>query len=133
MSVALTFAADVCVIGGGPAGSTVARQLAVLGYDVCLLEREVMPRKRIGASLPPSILPLLEVIGVRDQVENAGFLRPRRTIVWWSHPHPTVRRPPGPPGFHVDRGELYHLLLRNTETSGVTVLQRAQAMPPLRL
>jgi NADPH-dependent glutamate synthase beta subunit-like oxidoreductase len=66
--------ADVCVIGGGPAGSTIAHRLASLGHEVCLVERDAAPRPHIAASLPATILPLLEVIGVRERVEGEGFL-----------------------------------------------------------
>jgi len=125
--------ADICVIGGGPAGSATAHRLASLGHEVCLIERQSFPRHHIGASLPSSILPLLEVIGARDRVESAGFLRPRQIIVWWSEATPTIRTLPGPPGFHVDRGEFDQLLLQNAEANGVRVLQPAQAMPPERL
>jgi flavin-dependent dehydrogenase len=126
-------AADICVIGGGPAGSTIAHRLASLRYEVCLIERHSAPRCRIAASLPSSILPLLEVIGARDRVEGAGFLRPKKTIVWWSEAEPVIRTRPGPPGFHVDRGDFDQLLLKNAKANGVSVLQPAQAMHPERL
>jgi flavin-dependent dehydrogenase len=124
---------DVCVIGGGPSGSTIAHRLAAFGHDVCLVERHAFPRPHIAASLPVSILPLLECIGVRDRVESAGFLRPERIIVWWSEAVATVRAQPGPPGFHVDRGAFDRLLLQNAEANGVRVLQPARAMQPVRL
>jgi flavin-dependent dehydrogenase len=125
--------ADVCVIGGGPAGSTTARRLAEFGYSVCLVEREVFPRRHVGASLPSSILPLLEVIGIREQIESAGFLRPQRIIVWWSEARPSIRLLPGPPGFHVDRGKFDQLLLQHACSRGVFVLRPAQATRPQRL
>jgi flavin-dependent dehydrogenase len=123
---------DICVIGGGPAGTTVAHRLASLGYTVCLIEREVFPRSHIGASLPPSILPLLDVVGAREQIEQAGFLRPQRTMVWWSQAAPAMRSQPGPPGFHVDRGAFDELLLRNAQANGVCVLEGTHAMQPER-
>lgn len=125
--------ADVCVVGGGPGGSTAACRLASFGYRVCLLEREAIPEARSGASLPSSILPLLEVIGVREQLEAAGFLRPERIVVWWADARPTVRSLPGLPGFHVDRCRFDDMLLRNAEASGVMVLRPAHAMRPQRL
>lgn len=125
--------ADICVIGGGPAGSTAACRLASFGYRVCLLERDAVPEARSGASLPSSILPLLEVIGVRDRLERAGFLRPERIVVWWADARPSVRSLPGLPGFHVDRCQFDDILLRNAEASGVTVLRPAHAMRPQRL
>jgi flavin-dependent dehydrogenase len=133
MAVGERITSDVCVIGGGPSGSTIAHRLASFGHDVCLVERHAFPRPHIGASLPPTILPLLEFIGVRDRVESAGFLRPERIVVWWSEAVPTVRSMPGPPGFHVDRGAFDRLLLQNAKANGVRVLQPAQAMQPVRL
>ena len=133
MAAAERITSDVCVIGGGPAGSSVAQRLASFGHDVCLVERHTRPRPHVAASLPSSILPLLEVLGVRGSVEAAGFLRPERIVVWWAEPSPTLRSLPGPPGFHVERGAFDRLLLQNTGVNGVRVLQPAQAMRPERL
>ena len=107
---------DVCVIGGGPAGSTIAHRLASLGYNVCIIESQKFPRpNHIGASLLPSILPLLDCIGVRESVENIGFLPHERTIIWWSEAIPTYKSQPEQPGFYVDRGQFDHLLLQNAK------------------
>ena len=125
--------ADVCVIGGGPAGSTTAKRLADLGYDVCLVERQAFPRRRIAASLPSAILPLLDALGVRERIDNAGFPRPRRLVVWWSEAFPSIRLISGPPGYNVDRGLFDQLLLQNAEASGVAVLRSAHATHPERL
>jgi len=125
--------ADICVIGGGPAGSTAACRLASFGYRVCLIERDAVPEARSGASLPSSILPLLEVVGVRDRLERAGFLRPERIVVWWADSRPSVRWLPGLPGFHVDRCQFDNMLLHNAEAGGVMVLRPAHAMRPQRL
>ena len=59
---------EVCVIGGGPAGATIARRLALPGHEVCLLEREIFPRAHIGKSLAPGILALLDFLGIREQI-----------------------------------------------------------------
>ena len=42
---------DVIVMGGGPAGSSVASMLAREGRQVILFEKEVFPRHHIGESL----------------------------------------------------------------------------------
>src|SRR5262245_45557718 len=42
---------DVIVIGGGPAGSTLATRLAQLGRNVVVFEKERFPRFHIGESL----------------------------------------------------------------------------------
>jgi flavin-dependent dehydrogenase len=64
---------DVVVIGGGPAGSTTASMLAERGLSVVLLEKAHHPRFHIGESLLPANLPLLERLGVADQVRAIGM------------------------------------------------------------
>lgn len=61
------------VIGGGPAGSTAAIELAGRGLHVVLVEKGVHPRFHIGESLLPANLPLLEKLGVRAEIEAIGL------------------------------------------------------------
>src|SRR5215831_13683454 len=63
---------DVAVIGGGPAGSTVAALLARSGHRVIVLEKAHHPRFHIGESLLPMNLPLFERLGVLEQVRALG-------------------------------------------------------------
>lgn len=64
---------DVLVIGGGPAGSTIATLLAEKDFHVVQLEKDHHPRFHIGESLLPMNLPLLEKLGVLDQVDKIGI------------------------------------------------------------
>ena len=63
---------DVLVIGGGPAGTTAATLLARKGWKVTLLEKAAHPRFHIGESLLPMNLPILERLGVLEQVRAIG-------------------------------------------------------------
>ena len=49
----MTRSCEVAIVGSGFAGSLLARVLAVLGYDVVLLERGTHPRFAIGESTTP--------------------------------------------------------------------------------
>jgi len=128
-------AVDVCVIGGGPAGSASAIRLAQLGHRVVLVERAPRGRAHVGESLPPSILPLLDALGVRNSVEAAGFLRPRDALVQWdgSLRDTSMHAADGAePGFQVDRGRFDALLLDAAAAAGVTLLQPVAAGAPQR-
>jgi flavin-dependent dehydrogenase len=64
---------DVLVIGGGPAGSTIAALLARQGRRVVLLEKDHHPRFHIGESLLPGNVELFDKLGVLDEVEKIGL------------------------------------------------------------
>src|ERR1700756_721522 len=64
---------DVMVVGGGPAGSTIAALLAQQGRKVVLLEKAHHPRFHIGESLLPGNVELFDKLGVRDQVDKIGM------------------------------------------------------------
>ncbi|MBO9717244.1 MAG: FAD-dependent oxidoreductase [Pseudoxanthomonas sp.] len=69
-------AVDVLVVGGGPAGTTAATFLARRGWQVTLLEKDAHPRFHIGESLLPMNLPILERLGVLEQVRAIGVHKP---------------------------------------------------------
>ena len=64
---------DIIIIGGGPAGSTVAALLAEKNLDVLLFEREKFPRFSIGESLMPGTYWTLKRLGVLDKMKASEF------------------------------------------------------------
>ena len=66
---------DVLIIGGGPAGTTLGSFLVQKGWQVTLLEKDHHPRFHIGESLLPMNLPILERLGVLEQVEKIGVVK----------------------------------------------------------
>lgn len=117
--------ADVCVIGGGPAGSLFAARMAQLGHAVTLVERSRFPRPHLGESLSPGVPALLDVIGARPVL--AGFPRVRRVHVLWNS-GPQLREDSREEAVIVDRGRFDNLLLDHARALGVRVLQPARAV-----
>ena len=67
--------ADVIVIGGGPAGSTVSTLIAKQGYRVELFEREHFPRFHIGESLIPETYWVLERLDMLPKMQDSHFVK----------------------------------------------------------
>jgi len=67
--------ADVVVIGGGPAGSTVSTLIADKGYRVELFERDRFPRFHIGESLIPETYWVLRRLGMLEKMKQSRFTK----------------------------------------------------------
>jgi flavin-dependent dehydrogenase len=117
--------AEICVIGAGPAGSSFAARMAQLGHEVSLIERAPFPRSRLGESLSPGLLPLLDITGARAAVEASNVRRVASVQVKWGGA-PEIRPGGRDPGLLVDRGEFDRLLLQRARDLGVRVLQPAR-------
>ena len=66
---------DCIVVGGGPSGSTAAALVADAGYRVLLLERDALPRRKVGESLMPETYWVFERLGVLDKLYESPFAR----------------------------------------------------------
>jgi FADH2 O2-dependent halogenase len=82
-------ACGVAIVGSGFAGSLLGRVLAVLGYDVVLLERGTHPRFAIGESSTPLANLSLERIGIRYGLADCYQLA---THGRWLEHFPELRR-----------------------------------------
>ncbi len=119
---------DILVVGGGPAGSTISSILAEKGWRVVLLEKDRHPRFHIGESLLPMNLPILERLGVLEEVRRIGVHKPgiemyskletgkRQTFYFDKASGSRFGY-----AFQVRRSEFDHLLLRNAARQGVEV------------
>ncbi len=66
---------DCIVIGGGPAGSTVAALLAKMGHRVVVLEKARFPRHHIGESLMPQTYWTFQRLGLLERMKASAFPR----------------------------------------------------------
>src|SRR5262244_1301955 len=66
---------DVIVMGGGPAGSSVASILAREGRKVVLFEKECFPRHHIGESLMTDTYFTFERMGLLEKLKASPFVR----------------------------------------------------------
>lgn len=123
---------DVLVIGGGPAGSTAAALLAERGYRVTLLEKTHHPRFHIGESLLPANLPLLEKLGVADQVKTIGMEKWGAEFVSPWHEHKQAfefadaLNKTMPMAYQVRRSEFDEILIRNAARKQARVVEGCQ-------
>jgi geranylgeranyl reductase family protein len=121
---------DAIVIGGGPAGATLAARLGQAGRNVVVLEKERFPRFHIGESLLPCSMPLFEELGVMPALRRSGFLA-KHAAEFVTGDCSLVRRypfadgiVPGPASaFEVDRASFDRVLLDNARERGAEVRQ----------
>ncbi|HEY1757080.1 MAG TPA: NAD(P)/FAD-dependent oxidoreductase [Bryobacteraceae bacterium] len=136
---------DVGIIGGGPAGSSLAAYLAKAGAKCVVFERELFPRPHVGESLVPSSTRVFNDLGFLDKMEEAKFPH-KFGAVWtaneqarayehdWNGLSPDChaqvrfdeRAQPGVDKnhtYHVDRGKFDLLLLQHANQLGATAYE----------
>jgi flavin-dependent dehydrogenase len=137
---------EVGIIGGGPAGSSMACYLAKAGVKCAVFERDNFPRPHVGESLVPSSTRVFNELGLVQKMEEHKF--PRKYGAVWTSTQTTrdffhvdwegmgtdnyadirfeERDQEGvdrPFTWHVDRGKFDLMLLKHAEELGVSVHQ----------
>ena len=123
---------DTIVIGGGPAGSTVATLVAEQGHRVLLLERATTPQFKIGESLIPATYWTFKRLGMLEKLRTSHFPQ-KYSVQFYSrsgkasspfyffqtNPHESAVT------WQVLRSEFDQMLLDNAKEKGVEVRRGA--------
>jgi FADH2 O2-dependent halogenase len=137
---------DVGIIGGGPAGATMASYLARAGVSCCVIEGALFPRPHVGESFVPASTRVFREIGFLDEMERGGYVR--KYGATWTSPsgkmrpyaldwkgldeelHAAIRfeelAQEGVPlnyTWHVDRGKFDLALLQHADACGAKVYE----------
>ena len=123
---------DICVLGGGPAGSVIARRLAQLGYDTALVDRDRQVNEPRAESLAPSIFPIIDSVGLRDQVAAATFCRERYALLLWAGEAVEEKRFDAEPSSLIERTQFDQLLRDAAASAGARLITPAAARSPRR-
>ena len=127
--------AQVIIIGGGPAGSTLGAYLARAGVRHLILDQAVHPRAHVGESLVCSTTRIFQDIDFLPVMEREKFVR-KHGAVWthWGEQHEHVIRFREIPElgltqdytYHVDRSRFDQLLLQHAAAQGSRVLENTR-------
>jgi len=124
--------AEVIIIGGGPAGSTLGAYLGKAGIDHLVIDQAVHPRPHVGESLVCSTTRIFQDIDFLSMMEKETFVH-KHGAVWthWSEQREHVIRFREIPElgltqdytYHVDRSRFDKLLLEHAAKKGSRIVQ----------
>ena len=117
---------DVLVVGGGPAGATAARLLALWGRRVVMVARPQGDEPDLAESLTPSCGKFFDLMAIRPAIDAAGFVHSRGHTVWWGSPVPRVEPfAEGLHGWQATTGRLSQVMLEAAAAAGCQIQHRA--------
>ena len=122
---------DVAVIGAGPAGSTVALELARAGVSVVVVDAGDGRGDKMGESLAPSVKPLLQRLGLWEAFFSDGHLPSHGNRSAWGsdrlEENHFITNPHGA-GWHLDRRRFDDRLREAAVNAGATQLMQTKVV-----
>ncbi len=125
----MNMAFDAIIVGGGPAGASMAIFLSQAGWSVALVEKQRYPRRKVcGECIAATNLSLLDALGVGEAFHQIAGL-PLHKVALMNGPHTVHAKLPAlnigahPWGKALGREYLDTLLVTRAVEVGTTVLQ----------
>lgn len=125
----MTSIQSIAIVGGGPAGAALATHLHRAGRTVAIFDTGRRPPLVVGESLVPALIPLLQELGVEQEVAAVSTYKPGATF--YTTPEKEVsfffnRAGRGAPtyAYNVPRADFDAIILKNAVAQGVTLIPR---------
>jgi flavin-dependent dehydrogenase len=120
---------EICVLGGGPAGSIFGRRLAELGHKTVIIDRCLSTQPHRVESLAPPVLQILDSLALSEAVAAATVQCERRALVRWASSS-VQSKTLEPPAFLIRRSFFDGKLRELAAKVGAYVLAPASARAP---
>lgn len=128
--------ADVIVLGGGPAGLTLAILLARQGFSVIVIERGDYRRKRVGETFGGELAPVLQQLKLWNDFQRVPSMPFCGVSSIWDDEAKLERASifnPFGDGWHVNRSAFDAQLADNAQRNGVDIRLNMGAIKLFRL
>ena len=120
---------SVAIIGGGPAGAALATHLRRAGKTVAIFDTGRRPELVVGESLVPALIPLLQELGVEEEIAAVSTYKPGATF--YTAPDKEVsflfaqagRRSPNY-AYNVPRADFDAIVLQNAARNGAHIIPK---------
>ncbi|MDR3626330.1 MAG: FAD-dependent monooxygenase, partial [Ignavibacteriaceae bacterium] len=117
---------EITIIGGGPAGSAAAMKLALLGFDVCIIEKKNFPRETLcGEFISREVIENLRRLEIYDEFISL-CPNPIKYFRLLNDDGKEISASLNFPAFGLRRSVFDNYLLENAKRKNIKVIQPAE-------